>query len=520
MQKLEQRICVLGADLTTLSSEVRSRGECACTLPRDPKNVDPDFGSVSHRDILSLPPTPRSLGCRTFYATFLDELCSLWFAQWHSWLPILHRSSVLELIHERTTWPSTELPVLIKALLVAIGSHCNTLEALSAHDTSDWIASLRADVILQSLSDASFQGLQSLLIVSAVSLATDLVHEFWTAISLCKRVGMILGIDDLILNFGSNFSRSTQVPSRMLRIPSTVIEMEQHVRVYWIMEAFDSASTLGVSWNTVIVQPAVLALTIRSVDDWASSGLPIPQSDSKSLAGFARYIEMVTQELWHVHRHHQSAILQQTPEDANRIYLTCQALDARLAQWESEHSGEELAVLSSEDNQSGESDPIGSQSYSVLTLSMIDMAVLTLFQHMTTRGSTTDDLQYQYAALRCLTACDRMTKSLRRLDEADFSCSSPQLSVCIFVAARFYIVHAKSTGSQPSPKLFFLKYALQCCAQTWGLALRLSRIVDAASETGSHKGEPLPPELWDLGYSWQDIDHALSAWDLRNTSRS
>jgi hypothetical protein len=482
--------------------------------------VDHDFESELRSGVLSHAPVPRPFTWKTCDATFLNEVCSLWFAQWDSWLPILHRSSVLELINTRTVWASTELPVLIKALLVAIGSHRNTLGPFLAQDTADWLAALREDVILQVFGEASFIGLQSLLVVSVVSFAKGHVNEFWTALSLCKRVGMILGIDDLILNFGSNFSRSTQAPSRMLHIPPSAIEMEQYVRVYWTVEALDSASTLGVSWNTFIAQPAVLALTIRSVHDWASSGQLNPHSDSKSLAGVAQYIELVTQELWHVHRHHQGTILQQSPEDANRIYLACQGLDARLNQWESAHRDEISATLLSEDNEHGTPDSLSSRLYLVLILSMVDMAVLTLFQRMFTHERATDDGQRQYAALRCLTACDRMAKSLRHLNEAELSCSSPQLSVCIFVAARFYVVHAKITRGQVSSKLFFLKYALQCCAQTWGLALRLYKVVEAACEMNIHKGEPFPPEMWDLGYSWQDIDHALCVWDRKARAQS
>ena len=107
-----------------------------------------------------------------------------------------------------------------------------------------------------------------------------------------------------------------------------------------------------------------------------------------------------------------------------------------------------------------------------------------------------------------------MSTTVRTIDDADLENMSPHTIFCIFIAARFYLVHAKILRVEIPRSLDLLIYGLKTCGQRWYFARRLEKVLyRAIAEKGVAVQDcELPVQFYDLQYSSLDIDHALSVW--------
>jgi len=128
---------------------------------------------------------------------------------------------------------------------------------------------------------------------------------------------------------------------------------------------------------------------------------------------------------------------------------------------------------------------------------------------------------WYYAIQRCLSACDSMSTTIRAIADADLENMSPHTIFCIFVAARFYLVHAKILSVEIPRSLDLLIYGLKTCGQRWYFARRLERVLYTAiaEKPVAINKSVLPAQFWDLQYSSLDIDHVLSIWAEGNINQ-
>ena len=60
-----------------------------------------------------------------------------------------------------------------------------------------------------------------------------------------SSMGTQLGLRDLVANYGQNYNQPSILAPRMLPLPQTMIDREERIRAYWMIESLDASSTLG-----------------------------------------------------------------------------------------------------------------------------------------------------------------------------------------------------------------------------------------------------------------------------------
>jgi hypothetical protein len=331
------------------------------------------------------------------------------------------------------------------------------------------------------------------------------------------RLSMQLGLRDMVVNYCINYGKPSIIPPRMLSMPSSIVDYEERVRAFWITEILDSTSTLGVAWNFHIPRPEINVWTPCGDDMWIlPEGLisMLPFGTPETPGSFSSYVRLVSNELWHVHNFLQQPYDMTIPGVRVQRLADCQRIDDRLSKWRSEFAS--MAQGSSPLLSPSIGDPSSPNPNVVLTFCTIDTAIIAMYQRLVVLPGPiegTTEVSYQ-ASSRCLEACNHVVSTVRAVEDEILECMSPQLIACVFVAARFYIMHARVTHNGETPKLHLLKYVLNACGQKWALARRLEKVISAGSKGQDSVSEkiPLPEPFYDLQYSWQDIDHALQIW--------
>ncbi|KAI5269642.1 hypothetical protein E4T47_06951 [Aureobasidium subglaciale] len=507
VQQLKKRIAILENEFRDFKQRLPDRQEVAATgtvIAPVSGNADSEIASTMEVDDIS----------NSRDEMIITTACKIWFDQYHSWLPILHRPSILTLMMSMSQVSLEEQPIVLKAILATVDASLFPQGVLDTGKHQQFQTQLCNAITLEALSTPACSSLQALLILSVNSFGDGDMYKFWNLISLSKRISMQLGLPDLVVHYCSNYGTTSALPPRMLLVPSSDIELEERVRAYWVTEVLDSASTIGSSWNSQLAPPEVGPLSPYDDDpDWSSDPNFVrifPSGSTQTPSSFAVYVRLISTQIWECHKHHQKICDLTDPQLYEQQKIECQALDEKLTSWHEEFHA--IAVTTT---------PVrveGTNVNAALGYCLIDMTVVTLYQRMIRPPPRTKDqtpLDWAYGRDRCLAACDHIANALRELPDAALDCTSPQFIVCIFVAARFYIVDSQMLQRPLSPKMHVLKYALSCCAGMWNLARRLDKVLVAAERSHGQTGndmELLPTQFWDLQYSWQDIDHALQQW--------
>jgi len=322
-------------------------------------------------------------------------------------------------------------------------------------------------------------------------------------------MGVQLGLRDLVANQGDNFYKVSTIPPRMLPAPKSLIEQEEKIRAYWMTEVLDSMSSLGAGWNLSLSRPENEAWFPCNETVWAFPENATAFSsfgDSDVSSAFSIYLNLVTHQLYQVHLFLQQSYDATSAVDRGRWQAQCVNVDDALTKWRD-------SDLNSRNLSQATSNP---DSTDVLSAVTFDAAVIALYQRLALPPKGLGEVHgpWYHAIQRCLSACDEMSSVIRAVADADLENMSPHMIFCIFVAARFYLVHAKILSVEIPRSLDLLIYGLKTCGQRWYFARRLEKVIYTAI---AEKRIPvvrssLPQEFYDLQYSSLDIDHALSLW--------
>lgn len=319
-------------------------------------------------------------------------------------------------------------------------------------------------------------------------------------------MGMQLGLRDLVAHQCENFNTPSSMAPRMLPLPTNLIDQEERVRAFWMTEVLDSSSTIGAAWNIGLARmgPTDLLPCSDLIWDFPEHNMSLSPNPPSA---FSTYVSLVTRELWHVHEFLQQSIDTRSATDRAHWQIQCRDIDDRLIKWRSDYAAS-LHETSSRPDSSFDPNII-------MTRCTFNAAVIALYQRLTlpTMGEEGHGPWY-HAIQRCLDACDDTTSALRLVPDQDLENVSPHLIPCIFVAARFFLVHAKTLGVEVPRNLDLLVYALRTCAMRYSYAIRLEKVLRTAM--GEHKlpisMSSLPPQFYNLQYSAIDIDEALRTW--------
>lgn len=141
----------------------------------------------------------------------------------------------------------------------------------------------------------------------------------------------ILGFRDLVVHHGKNFNTISSLPPRMISLPPNLVDQEERIRAYWMIEILDSSSTIGASWNFGLFQQNGSDLVPCSDELWS-----LKDYDTMDLldpsTSFATYANFIAGHIWHVHAFVQEIFDPQSPESQQKWQERCYSLDTRLTE--------------------------------------------------------------------------------------------------------------------------------------------------------------------------------------------
>lgn len=336
---------------------------------------------------------------------------------------------------------------------------------------------------------------------------------------------MQLGLRDLVVHQCSNFNCTSILPPRMLPLPNTLIDQEEKTRAYWMTEILDGSSTMGVAWNVSLTRPPPSILPSASATTSTNSAsLPYEQNtpwlafsdelwttmpefyisvasfgDLETSSSFTSYVNLVVNELYIVHQFLQQPFDRRTAAGRAKWQAECKGVDERLQKWRSSTTLFNSGVKSYHDQQhqhhnqlshhatisSSRAPPTNMAAsnaaveenrdfdpITILAFAMYNMAIIALYQRLAFPASEIEQPHgpFYHAIQRCLDASDEITMVVRNVNDADLENMSPHLIFPLFVAARFFIVHARITGVEVPKNIDLIMYSLRVCGQRWNLA--------------------------------------------------
>ncbi|KAF2438832.1 hypothetical protein P171DRAFT_436741 [Karstenula rhodostoma CBS 690.94] len=456
---------------------------------------------------------PRQLGPLQFdplWPSVLDELCAVWFEKYHPWFPILHQPSLLEALQASADVKETPYLPILKAIVAVTIIKDFRSEGPSkerCHQISD---ELRNQVVMEAINNLSLGPLQAVLILCILEYGAGRLKEHWNLVALAKRMAIQLGLRDLVAHHCSNFNRVSTLPPRMLPIPESLVDREEKIRAYWMAEVLDGASTVGAAWNISISRPENDGLLPCSDAAWAFPEAVIsawPFDDLAMSSAYSLYVMLITNEVYHAHHFLQKSYDLQRADERARRRADCQTVDEGLKDWRARFDASQLQLDPTIENHH---DP-----NSTLIRCVLDLATISIYQGLIFPPLEGTPGTWHHALRRCLEACDSMTNLLQEVEDTDLENISPLIIPCIFVAARFCILHAKIFDIEPSHKIAFFPIKLEVCGRRWPYARRLLKVLRtavASYDPSNGIATTLPIQFYDFMYAYLDIDEALRIW--------
>ncbi|KAF2241666.1 hypothetical protein BU26DRAFT_524829 [Trematosphaeria pertusa] len=508
LAKLEREVQLLKADRPVGPASMVDVNSVATSSSSD-HSIQDAPASIAHI-------SPRSARCSPsdfdpLSSGILDELCRAWFEKYHPWFPILHQPSLLEVLQTSPILASTVHYIVFKAVAAVTIPHSYHSDSLTNDQRRTLSDDLRSQVVMEAISQLSLQSLQAVLILTIRDYGAGRLSEFWNLIALAKRMGTQLGLRDLVANQCDNFHQISTIPPRMLPLPNSLVNREEKIRAYWMTEVLDGSSTVGAAWNLNISRPESTGLLPCSDTIWSFPEAVISAwsfGDFEMSSAYSLYVMLVTNELYHVHRFLQQSFDTQSATERVQWQNECRAVDEGLIAWRVKFAAAQVRMNA---EHGGSYDP-----NIILTHCALDLATISLYQRLALPPSGLEEAQgpWYHAIQRCLDACDSITNVLRAMHDMNLENISPLIISCIFVAARFFLVHAKLLNVEIPRNLDLLVYSLKTCGLRWSYARRLEKVIRTA--TADHKlpssMSSLPVQFYDLQYSYLDIDEALRVW--------
>lgn len=122
-------------------------------------------------------------------SSILAELVNTWFSDYHCWIPILHKVSLLKIMRSSAHLVDSPLNILFKAI-TAVTITCRRetkIGGLSDRDRQRLSLNFRGQVVSEAMGHLSLQSLQALIIISILDYGSGNFSEFWNVIAICKR---------------------------------------------------------------------------------------------------------------------------------------------------------------------------------------------------------------------------------------------------------------------------------------------------------------------------------------------
>ncbi|KAJ6441356.1 Alcohol dehydrogenase, iron-type [Purpureocillium lavendulum] len=219
---------------------------------------------------------------------------------------------------------------------------------------------------------------------------------------------------------------------------SSVIEQEESIRAYWMIDMLDSMTSLG-SYNSYLTLKLPLGAHLPISESEWSRGEPVIESflnEPHDLTTLEKRLEWQT---------------------------AAQSLDERLTHWREEFVADVFRLINAEKDTlpHGEMEPL-----ITLTNCILNTAIIVLLQQMAPFPWEIgrDFEPWAFATTRCVYACENLVAKIRRISPDQQDCQSPYLIFPIFAAARFYVAYSKALDADVPASLHYLAFNLHICA--------------------------------------------------------
>lgn len=117
----------------------------------------------------------------------LNQLCHVWFHEYHPWFPVLHEPSIMDFLQTNLPRSESSLNIVFKAIAAVTIVHSSIPNSLSHEERQKLSTSLRNEVIMEAMSKLSLSCLQCILILTINESGAGKLVDFWNLIALCKR---------------------------------------------------------------------------------------------------------------------------------------------------------------------------------------------------------------------------------------------------------------------------------------------------------------------------------------------
>ncbi|KAL1852840.1 hypothetical protein Daus18300_012003 [Diaporthe australafricana] len=426
-----------------------------------------------------------------------------WFQIYHRWFPIIHECS----LHEVSSSTSPRYELVWKALTAVV-----VLDQVNAPFWEQNMAEqLREQVMQRGLDTSSLQSIQALLVLSNYYYTQGCMTKFWNILAICKKMSLHPCLHEFAATMSCTRTSRTRVANR--REPHSVVEREEAIRAFWMIDMLDNMSTLGLpSYSPFLNKPPTAILPC--LDSAWTLREPILEhsvpSSRQYSSGFSLCIILATEELCAVRQFLEKPCELTRHEQRLEWQSEAQRLDERLTNWREEFVAAVFRLINVEKEQlpRGEMEPL-----ITLTNCILNSAIIVLFQQMAPfpKDIEGDSEPWAFATTRCVYACENLAAKVRRIGVDQLATQSPQLITPIFEAARFYVAYSKALDADVPANLHTLAFTLHTFGKRWPLAHQYETIIRAA--VAEHRSPisqcAVPVEFYDFRYPTLGITHLL-----------
>ncbi|KAK7578415.1 hypothetical protein V3481_014262 [Fusarium oxysporum f. sp. vasinfectum] len=167
--------------------------------------------------------------------TLANSSLTTWFSKYHPWFPIIHEKSLGQI----SSSTSYRYSLVWKAILVVVVLGHNNVSS----SERNLVEHVRDNVMLQGFSMLSVQSIQGLLILSNYYLVEGSQAQFWNILAICKKMSLHLHLHEVAAT--SPRTRTFSMQRTTGPTFNSVVEKEEAIRAFWMIETLDSISSLG-----------------------------------------------------------------------------------------------------------------------------------------------------------------------------------------------------------------------------------------------------------------------------------
>lgn len=307
---------------------------------------------------------------------------------------------------------------------------------------------------------------------------------------------------------------SPNSPTPLTASDDTLMDKEERIRTYWMIEMLDSMTHTGATYDIGLSAPPINPILPCSDSVW---GFPenamVEMRPHLYSSALSLCILLACSELPRVHEFLRKPVMIEQFQERDAWQSEAQRLDGALTIWRDEFVAAVYRLINAEysHHERPEMGP-----YIVLTNCVLNAAVIALLQRRAPlpAGLEQPVEPWAFASNRCIYACENMAHKIRQMQDEELLICHPHLAWSIFTAARFYIVHSKALDADVPINLHSLAFALHTCAKRWQLArvFETTILMAVAEHRTPLTMSKVPKEFYDLRVPTLDIFDSLKSW--------